>query len=43
VTWTYYKPGLQHRDALCMTRHFVADPYPSTCCTSGIVPSRVKK
>jgi len=43
VTWTFYKPGLQAIQALCMTRYTVADPYPSGCCTSGIVPSRVKK
>ena len=43
VTWTFYKPGIQAIHALCMTRYTVADPYPSGCCSSGIVASRVKK
>jgi hypothetical protein len=34
--WTYVRPGLQHKYAVCYLKSAVPPPTPGDCCISGV-------
>jgi hypothetical protein len=38
--WTYVRPGIQHKHAVCYLKNTVPPARSNTCCISGVLPSK---
>lgn len=38
--WTYVRPGIQHKHAVCYLKHAVPPPVSDKCCISGVLPDK---
>jgi len=38
--WTYVRPGIQHKHAVCYLKNAVPAPVSDTCCVSGVLPGK---
>lgn len=40
--WTYVRPGLQHKYAVCYLKNAVPPAVPNTCCISGVLSGKLR-